>query len=86
MTSYSTPSIPVIIEKPTKHAGGGNKTVAERKRKILRSGNLCKKVASMSGTEQGVERREGGIIELREKGNDEGGDEMSLGVSFPQFW
>jgi len=84
-TTALSPSIPITIEKPTKHTGGRNKTVPKRMRKISRSGNLDRKVVSMSGTEQGMERREGGIIEVTEKGNNGRGDEMSLGFSFPQF-
>jgi hypothetical protein len=34
----------------------------------------------------GGERSEGGIITMREKADDVGGDEMSLDISFPQFW
>merc|ERR1712225_208846 len=84
-TTALSPSIPITIEKPTKHTGDRNKTVPKRMRKISRSGNLDRKVVSMSGTEQGMERREGGIIEVTEKGNNGRGDEMSLGFSFPQF-
>lgn len=81
-----SPSIPIAIEKLTKHTSSRYKTITERKRKILRSGNLDKKVASIPGTEQGAERREGGIIEVREKGNNERSNEISLSFSFSQFW
>ncbi|PVH69194.1 hypothetical protein DL98DRAFT_522335 [Cadophora sp. DSE1049] len=81
-TTAPPPSLPVTIEKPTKDAGGRDKTGPERNRKISRSGNLGKKA---SGMERGAERSEGGVIKVRERGGDEGGDETSLFVSFPQF-
>lgn len=43
-------------------------------------------MTSMSSTERGAERSERGVITEREEADDVGDDEMSLGISFPQFW
>jgi hypothetical protein len=60
-------------------------TKQSRRERERRSGNLGKKVTSMTGIEQRVERSEGGVIKVREKRDHEGGDETSLSVSFPQL-
>jgi hypothetical protein len=36
--------------------------------------------------EGGQEKSEGGVITMREKADDVGDDEMSLDISFLQFW
>jgi hypothetical protein len=43
--------------------------------------SLEKRIAEIN-----VERSESGIIPIREKADDVGDDEMSLDISFPQFW
>jgi hypothetical protein len=66
MSSSSTaappPSVPITIEKPTKHAGGRDEARVVRNRKISRSGNLGKKARSTSGVEQRVGGSESGVI------------------------
>jgi hypothetical protein len=68
------------------HTGDTNKIVAEKKRRISRLGKLDTKMTLTSKMEWGGERSEGGIITMREKADDVGDDEMSLDISFPQFW
>jgi hypothetical protein len=85
-TAAAPPSAPITIEKPTKYAGGRDKTRVVRKQKLPTSGNLGKKARSTSGVEQRVGGSESGVIKVRETRHAEGGDETNLSVCFPQFW